>query len=217
MTSAADEGIRSIGFLFTEDQFIAAYRAIRMTINESYDSPIMRLGVIIGGHVFLLGGICVLTLWATGARGQNGPIPLGAVIFNVIVAIVAAVVLCRTVYFYRRRLRSLYRSFPLRDEKVLYTLTPLRYSYQHRLAQGSVDWSLVPMVTELRDGFVIHTSTLEGHWIPRRAITEPLGDVEVANFLRSHVKKFKVINRFAGLARDTADKLLSSEPDYLQC
>jgi hypothetical protein len=214
MESNADtEDIQRVSFLFTEDEFIAAYRAIRMTINRAYDSWIMRLGIMIGGHIFLFASIVVWGLWLVGNKGENGPIPIPVLVFNAIIAAFCVFGLYRSVYFYRRHLRSLYRSFPLRDEKVLYTFTPLRYSYEHRQAQGSVDWRLVPKVTEFRDGFVIHTSGLDGHWIPKHALREPFGNVDLANLLRSRVTKYKPIDRSAALKKRERKERLSTDLD----
>jgi len=189
----------SASFVYTEREFIAAYRGARIAQNESYDSFITRMGVIVGGHVMLLAGVAVLVLWLCGAKGANGPIPWGAAAFNVVVATISGLVLYYGIYGYRRRLRSLYRAFPLRDEKVHYQLTPLRFVSQHRLAQGSSDWSLVGTVTEFRDGFFIQTAAPSGEWIPNHAFDETLTAVDIANLLRSRVNRYKVVNRFASL------------------
>ena len=127
-----------------------------------------------------------------------------------------AFALYRYVYFHRRHLRSRYRSFPLRDEKVLCTFTPLRYTIQQKLAQSSVDWSLIPKVTEFRDGFIIHYSAQAGNWIPKHALDGPFEDVEFAEFLRSRVKDYKFINRFAGLRKKAEKKPLNIDLDSHQ-
>ncbi len=49
-------------FVYTEPEFIAAYRGTRIAQSESYDSFITRLGVIVGGHVMLMSGILTLPI-----------------------------------------------------------------------------------------------------------------------------------------------------------
>jgi hypothetical protein len=190
-------------FIYTERDFIAVYRALRIATNPSYDTFITRLGVIFLGHVLLLAGIEVLVLWAYGAKGENGPIPWQAAAFSAGLAIAGGWVLYSRIYGYRRRLRAGYRAFPLRDEKVNYQFTPLRFAFQHRLAEGSSDWSVIPQVTEFRDGFLIHETPRSGHWVPKYAFGESFGEIDAANLLRSRVGRYRVIDRSAGLPEKT--------------
>jgi hypothetical protein len=198
-TEEEPTGAGAVSFTYTEREFITAYRAVRIANEKSYDSAIMRLGVIVGGHVMLLAGIEVVVLWLLGTRGPNGPIPLGVGIFGAVLAIWSCYFLYIKVYGYRRHLRSLYRSFPLRDEKMTYQFTSLRFVFQHRLAQGSTDWNLVAKVTQLRDGFVVQVDRTGGDWIPSHALDEHFGEVELGNFLRSKVKRYHVVDRCAAL------------------
>ena len=210
----ADQDVRSVSFTYTEDEFIAAYRAIRMARFESYDSLIVRIGVAFVGHVLLLAGILVRGPLGLRRERRERADSAGSGCFQRSRRRSMAVGLHNSIYFRRNRLRSLYRSFPLRDDKVLYGFTPLRFQFQHRLGQGSVDWSLIPKVAELKDGFVVQATMTDGEWIPRHAIDEPFGDVEVAEFLRSRVKAYRTINRFAGLStRGSSKKPPSWSPD----
>ena len=130
---AATEQMASASFAYTEREFIASYRAVRMANHASYDSFIGRLGVILFGHLFVLGAVEIVILWLNGAEGKNGPIPGFAVCLVVAMGVVGSWMLYSRIYCYRRYLRRLYQVFPLRDEKIHYQFTPLRISFQHRL------------------------------------------------------------------------------------
>ncbi|MDR3619339.1 MAG: YcxB family protein [Paludisphaera borealis] len=189
----------SVSFLFTEQEFIAAYRAVRMAENRSYDSFISRLGVIVLGYVFLLGGIMVTIMWLLGMEGGNGPIPPLAALFNIAIAGVAGWALYSRIHGYRRRLKSMYRKLPIQGEKVHYQFTPLRIITEGKLAQGSVDWSVINRVLEFRDGFLLYWGTGSAGWIPNHALSDTFGVDDLAELFRAKVKKFVVIDRLAGL------------------
>jgi hypothetical protein len=189
----------SVSFTYTERDFVAAYRAIRMVQKPEYDSAIMRLAVIVLGHVFLFCGIMIVGMWMSGFEGPKGKLPLGVVAFNTAIAAFCAWLLYSKIYGYRRQLRWLYQNFDLRDEKVCYQFTPVRFIQTHKRAQGSCDWSFVDGATELRDGFVIQASDANTEWIPKHALNPAFEEVDLSNLLRSKVRNFKVVDRFAEL------------------
>jgi hypothetical protein len=202
----ATDRIVSVSFTYTEREFMAAYRGIRMARGRDYDSFIMRLPAIVLGHVFLFTGIAVVVMWLSGWEGPKGAIPWGAGLLNVATSSIAAWALYTKIYFYRRHLRSLYRRFDLRDEKVFYRFTPLSFILKHKRTAGSCDWGLVDSVTELRDGFVIRVSAASEDWIPKHAFEEPFEEIEISNLLRSKVMRFNVVDRVAALAEKPTDK-----------
>jgi hypothetical protein len=205
--AAAADRIASVSYTFTEREFMAAHRAMRISRQPSYDSFTSRLGVIVAGHVMLLAAIEVLVLWLLGVEGDNGPIPGLVVVLGLAIGVYSAWALYSKIYCYRRHLQRLYQSYPLRDEKMFYQFTPLRFIFQHRFAQGSTDWSLIDRATELKDGFVIQQTAEGGDWIPKHALDESFGDVELSNLLRSKVKRFKVVDRAATLSEKPAKKM----------
>jgi hypothetical protein len=204
-TEATDRTV-SVSFTYTEREFMAAYRGIRMARARDYDSFIMRLPAIVCGHVFLFTGIAVISMWLSGWEGPNGTIPWGAGLLNVATSSIAAWALYTKIYFYRRHLRALYRTFDLRDEKVFYQFTPLSFFLKHNRTEGSCDWGLVDSVTELRDGFVIRVSAASEDWVPKHAFEEPFEEIEVSNLLRSKVSRFSVVDRVAALADKPVEK-----------
>ena len=115
------------------------------------------------------------------------------------------------IYAYRKRLSLKYRADPLAGEKIFYEFTPLRMIVRDALSEGSEDWGFTRGVVELRDGFVLVPVGFQpGRWIPKHAFHESFGVDEAAVFFRSKVKRYKVIDRFAGLPEKTkADKQTS--------
>ena len=186
-------------FVYTEEEYVAAHRALKMAGWPSYDTWASRLGVIFFGHLFLFVGIFVFFMWLTGMEGARGRVPLAAAVFNLAIALVAALVLCVRIYFYRWWLRCEYRGFALRDEKVLYQFTPSRLIFRNKLREGVCVWRLVDYAAEFRDGFIVGVGGREGEWIPKHVFDGPFGAVEAAELLQAKVEKYKVIDRFAGL------------------
>ena len=203
--NAADRRV-SVSFTYTEREFIAAYRAIRMAGRPEYDNFIMQLPVILFGHIFLFTSIATIVMWLSGWEGPRGTLPWGVGLLNVGTGSISAWALYTRVYFYRRHLRNLYRQFDLHDEKVFYQFTPLNFMLKHKRAEGSCDWNLVDSVTELRDGFVIRVSAASEDWIPKHAFEEPFDEIEISNLLPSKVMRFNVVDRVAALAEKLTDK-----------
>jgi hypothetical protein len=200
----------SVSFTYTERDFIAAYRAIRMARNAEYDSAVMRLAVIVLGHIFLFCGIMIVGMWMSGFEGPSGKLPVEAVALNAAIAVICAWVLYSKIYGYRRQLRWLYETSDLRDEKVSYQFTPVSFIQNHSRARGRCDWSFVDSATELRDGFVIQASAANMEWIPKHALDPAFEDVELSNLLRSKVRAYKVVDRFAALPEKPARKRRAS-------
>jgi hypothetical protein len=189
----------SVSFTYTERDFIAAYRAIRMAQKPEYDGVIMRIAVIVIGHIFLFCGIAFVGMWLSGFEGPRGKLPFGAVALNAAIAAICAWVLYSNIYGYKRRLRWLYETSGLRDEKVSYQFTPVSLIRDRRCARDCCDWSFVDSVTELRDGFVIQASAANTEWIPKHALDPAFEEVDLSNLLRSKVLNFNVVDRFAAL------------------
>lgn len=192
--------VGTASFLLTEEDFIASHRALKIVESPSHDIFLMRLCVIVFGHLFLLGSISATVAWLIGVEGANGPIPPGIAAMNLAFGIIAAWALYTKIYAYRKRLGSKYRASPLAGEKISYGFTPSRVIVRDALSEVGEDWGLTRSVVELRDGFVlIPVGFQPGRWIPKHAFQEPFGVDEAAALFRSKVKNYKVIDRFAGL------------------
>src|SRR4051812_49309106 len=95
------ERVISASFIWDERDFVAACRATRMVGFPEYDSPVMRVGFLLLTHIFLLTGFLVVGLAVSGAKGNNGPIPISAVAMSMAFSLAAAYALFTRWYGYR--------------------------------------------------------------------------------------------------------------------
>ena len=82
--------VGTASFLFTEEEFIAAYRALKIVEQPYYDTLIMRLCLIVFGHLIFLSSIAATIAWLIGTEGANGPIPPGIAAMNLGFGVIAA-------------------------------------------------------------------------------------------------------------------------------
>lgn len=202
MESETTPGILgSASLVFTEDEFIAAWRAGRIARSRFYDRRSSRLVLAMLGLVYLLAGAGVVVSWLAGTRWENEPVPGAGVVLFAGIAALGAWMLYR-LYSYRRRMSKAYRESPHRDDVFEYRFTPSRLIHHGRHSEGELDWSLAQEVAEPRDGFLIiwYPGTV-GTFIPKHALLAPFASEDLANLLRSRVKKYRVIHRDAALPR----------------
>jgi hypothetical protein len=206
----------SASFVWAEHDYLAAYRAARMVDHSAYDSLVMRAGFLLITHVFLVAGILVVGLALAGVKGNNGPIPLFAVAFNLAVALAAAYLLFTRWYGFRWMMRRAYCSSLQLELKASYVFTPQQIEYTSRYAHSKRDWYLVNEVVEFRDGFII-LSGQEKEWVPKYAFTEPFDDVAFSEFIRSSVTPSRSIDRTGALfeAKSASEKNVGRQT-YLQ-
>lgn len=195
----------TVGYSLDESEFVAANRAAWLSQKRDAIASLAQLGMPFIAHLLLLAGILVFGCWLLGKQGSNGPIPWGAAAFNAALAAGCAYYLWDFVYFKNARLRRLFHKSPLAGEKIVYTLSPSRWAMRHKFAESRLHWTLVERVTELRDGFVIQVGG-GVHWLPRHAVAGEFADVDIAEFLRSRVRDYRVIDRTACVSSKPAEQ-----------
>lgn len=200
--AASPEILGSASYAFTEEEFIASSRAAGIAQFRLYDTLASRSGVMVLGWVFVWGGIAAATMRLTGMEDADDPMPGVIVALLSVFAAFALWVLYRYIHFHRREFTKAYRKSPYRDSAFEYQFTPSRLIFRGRESEGSLDWSLAQRVAELRDGFlIIWYPGGGGTFIPNHALLAPFGPEDLANLLRSKVKKYRVINRAAALPK----------------
>lgn len=188
-------------FSWTEQDFIGAHRAARLARDPGYDSLITRAGFLLFGHLFFVSGLLVLPAVFMRKKGDNAPIPLGAVFMMAGISLIAGFVLFTNWYGYRWLMRRAFRKSLLGgDLKSSYIFTPEYIQSENRLIEAKKKWEVVDRVIELRDGFVLVIGGA-AEWVPKHAFAEPFDDVEFANLAKSRVKKYQIVDRRAMLAR----------------
>lgn len=198
-TEEASGILGSVSYVCTEQELITASRALQMASGKaSVSGRVYSLAIFVGG-IFLLSGGFDSIRWFRGPKGMEAPLPGYVAITKLGIGIALACAVYSKNYFLRLWFKWIYRAFPLKGEKVVYQFTPLRLLYQHKLAQGSNDWSLITRSVEFRDGFFLMLQPRSGIWIPKHALSDSFGPEELEDLLRSKIKKYKVIDRFAAL------------------
>ena len=143
-------------------------------------ASIVRLGVGFGvPRLACWSGMLVrgaLGPWREGRR--NGPIPPGAVAFNVD----PRRCLCSAALYRGDLLSPL--AAPRRSTgptRLGQTTKVALRVHGVRVSRSGAGWrrgastgGLIPKVAELKDGFVVQTTSSDGEWIPRHATDEPL-------------------------------------------
>ena len=163
-------------FTWSLQDYTAFVRGVGMFQNKSYDSWLMRVGILFFGHLFLVTGLLITALAISGVGGRNGPIPMPAVAMNLVFSLVASYFLFTKWYRWRWMVARAFRSSQLPNLKVTYLFLPAQIESTSRLIQSKRDWSAVSEVAEFRDAFILLSGNAV-EWLPKHAFVEPFDDL----------------------------------------
>ncbi|MDG3007493.1 hypothetical protein [Paludisphaera mucosa] len=178
-------------FRFTEDEFVAATRAVTMAQLRWYGSRFW--GILFFGfwHVLLLGGLYLIVRWARSGDGPDGPVSGWTAVEGLLATLVAGRILWVGFYGLHRRVRASYARFPFAGDEYAMALTPDRYITHSPLVDSSDDWAFLPGVVEFRDGFVLlNKSGAGGLWLPDHALHAPFNHPAAAALFRSKAPRY---------------------------
>ncbi|AMV35874.1 YcxB family protein [Planctomyces sp. SH-PL62] len=188
------EVVGRVSYWFNEVEFTAAKRAVLIANGQSFDGWIIRLPLLILGHVLLLFGLLIVLLWlGTDFRGRPGS--AGSAIMGLVLVLAGGWLLDRLLYGRGRRMRKRFRDSPLAGLRVDLTLTTDRLLSHTEKSDARTAWDLFTGAVELRDGFVLLYPPGLGIWLPKRGVLAPLDARTVAAFLRSKVANYRTIAR----------------------
>ena len=181
-------------FVWSEQDYVAFIRGVRMLHHEGYDSWIMRACFHLFGHLFLISGPLVTALAISGREGKNGPIPREVVVINLVFSSIAAYVLLTKWYLARWLMNRAFHASQLPGLKVSYLIRPIEIESTSRLIQSKRVWSVFSQIVEFRDAFIL-VSGGSAEWLPRHAFPEPFDDVRFADLAKQSVKAYRFIDR----------------------
>jgi hypothetical protein len=190
-------------FTWTFDDFVASERSVPMLRNRLHDTWLLRAVGLLLGHLFLIIGPIFALMALTGTEGAAGPIPPEVVALNLGFSLIAAYLLYRRWYGWRRLTERAFQSTDLPGTKVSYRFLPTAVEVSSPQAEGRQSWSLYNEVVEFRDAFLLVSSPI-AHWLPRRAFHSPAAVDAFIALAKSSAKHYRVIRRRTFLKPDVS-------------
>lgn len=181
-------------FHWTIDDFIAFSRGLRMLGNQSYGNWLLRFFYLFMGHLFLLTGLFIGLSGLLGKTGSTRPIPPEATVINLAIAAIAGYCLYTMWYGWRRTMNRWFQRSGTSGESCAYRFSPAGVEITERLVESRRDWSLVTVLAEFRDAFLLSSQGLF-YWIPVRAFRDSTEVERFRTLARQAVKGYRVIKR----------------------